>query len=125
MPRPKLTPTAEQRQQVKCLAAVGIPHEDIARKIGIRSPKTPRKYFREELDLAAIDAKCQCRWSALQQSHGGQHGSPEVLAGASGRLDELAGPHGTVYASTICSGARQNGVSHDSAKRTAMDGLLL
>jgi hypothetical protein len=56
MPRPKLTPTKEQRHQVKCLAAVGTPHEDIARKIGIRSPKTLRKYFREELDLAAMDA---------------------------------------------------------------------
>lgn len=56
MPRPKLTPTDEQRLQVKSLAAVGIPQEDIARKIGIRSPKTLRKYFRNELDLAATDA---------------------------------------------------------------------
>ena len=56
MPRPKLTPTPEQRYQVKCLAAVGTSQEDIARKIGIRSEKTLRKYFREELDLAAIDA---------------------------------------------------------------------
>jgi hypothetical protein len=56
MPRPKLTPTAEQRAQVKHLAAVGTPHEDIARKIGIRSPKTLRKYYRQELDLAATEA---------------------------------------------------------------------
>jgi hypothetical protein len=39
MPRPKLNPTEEQRRLVKSLAAVGIPHEDIARKIGFRSPK--------------------------------------------------------------------------------------
>lgn len=56
MPRPKLRPTEEQRQLVKNLAAVGIPQEDIARKIGIRSPKTLREHFREELDLAVIDA---------------------------------------------------------------------
>src|SRR5450432_392294 len=56
MPRPKLNPTAEQRLQVKSLAAVGTPHEDIALKIGIRSPKTLRKYFRVELNLGAIEA---------------------------------------------------------------------
>jgi len=56
MPRPKLTPNEEQRQQVKTLAAVGTPQQDIARRIGIRSEKTLRKYFRDELDLAAMDA---------------------------------------------------------------------
>ncbi len=56
MPRPKLKPTEEQRRLVKQLAAVGIPQEDIARKIGIRSPKTLREHFREELDMSAIDA---------------------------------------------------------------------
>jgi hypothetical protein len=56
MPRPKLTPTVEQRLQIKALAAVGTPQEDIALKVGIRSPKTLRKYFRKELDLAATDA---------------------------------------------------------------------
>jgi len=56
MPRPKLTPTEEQRILVKSLAAVGIPQEDIARKIGVRSPKTLRKHFREQIDLAATEA---------------------------------------------------------------------
>jgi hypothetical protein len=56
MPRPKLIPTEEQRRLVHTLAAVGISHEDIAQKIGIRSQKTLRKYFRKELDLAAIEA---------------------------------------------------------------------
>jgi hypothetical protein len=125
MPRPKLTPNEEQRYQVKCLAAVGTPHEDIARKIGIRSAKTLRKYYREELDLAAIDANASVRGSALQQGHGGQHGCPEVLAGASGRLEQMARPHGTVYASAVYRGTRETGVAHDSAKRTTMDGLLL
>lgn len=56
MPRPQFTPTAEQRNLVKSLAAVGIPHEDIARKVGVRSPKTLRKYFRTELNEGATDA---------------------------------------------------------------------
>lgn len=56
MPRPQLRPTPEQRGIVKSMAAVGIPHADIARKIGIRSEKTLRKHFREELDLGRTEA---------------------------------------------------------------------
>ena len=56
MPRPMINPTAEQRLLVKSLAGVGVKHEDIARKVGIRSPKTLRKHFREELDLGAMEA---------------------------------------------------------------------
>jgi hypothetical protein len=56
MPRPKLKPTDEQCQLVKQCAAVGVPHEHIARKIGIRSAKTLRKYFREELDMGLMEA---------------------------------------------------------------------
>ena len=36
---------------VKSMAAMGIPHDSIALKIGLRSPKTLRKHFRHELDL--------------------------------------------------------------------------
>jgi len=56
MARPMFVPTAEQRALVKSLAGVGIHHEEIARKIGIRSPKTLRRHFREELDTGATDA---------------------------------------------------------------------
>jgi hypothetical protein len=56
MPRPHLHPTDEQRQLVKFLAAAGIRQTDIARIIGIRSPKTVRKYFRRELDLGSPEA---------------------------------------------------------------------
>jgi hypothetical protein len=41
---------------VKHLAAVGTPQEQIARKIQIRSEKTLRKYFRDELDFGAMEA---------------------------------------------------------------------
>ena len=56
MPRPKLNPTDEQRRLVKKLAAVGTKHEDIAQILNIRSPKTLRKHFREDLDRGATEA---------------------------------------------------------------------
>jgi hypothetical protein len=56
MPRPKLRPTETQRALVKSMAACGISHEQIARQIGIRSPKTMRKYFRSELDSGIAEA---------------------------------------------------------------------
>src|ERR1700693_3786982 len=56
MPRPKFSPTEEQRKLVKSFAAVGISQEEIAKHIGIRSPKTLRKHFREELDRGGTEA---------------------------------------------------------------------
>lgn len=56
MPRPKIKPTAEDRKLALALAACGVPHEEIAKRIGIRSPKTLRKHYREELDRGSIDA---------------------------------------------------------------------
>lgn len=59
MPRPRLNPTDEQRMQVKTLSALGMPQEFIARKIGIRSAKTLRLHFRDELDLGMPEANCK------------------------------------------------------------------
>jgi hypothetical protein len=59
MPRPKLKPTDEQRLLVKKLAAVGTPHEEIACMVKIRSPKTLRKHFREELDRGTAEANAK------------------------------------------------------------------
>ena len=56
MPPPRLNPTDEQRKKVKALVAVGIPQDEIARQIGVRSPKTLRKHFRDELDRGAMEA---------------------------------------------------------------------
>src|SRR5580698_2357355 len=56
MPRPKLQPTQEQRMMVKQFAALGVAQEHIARKVGIRSPKTLRLHYREELDLGQVEA---------------------------------------------------------------------
>ena len=56
MARPSFKPTDEHRRMVKSMAAVGIPQEQIAIKVGIRSPKTLRKHFPNELALGATEA---------------------------------------------------------------------
>jgi transposase-like protein len=56
MPRPKLNPTEEQRRMVKTVTAMGAKQEEVATRIGVRSPKTLRKYFRDELDQGASEA---------------------------------------------------------------------
>jgi hypothetical protein len=56
MSRPRLEPTEEQRLTVKSLAACGIRQEEIASKIGIRSPKTLREHFSQELASGVTDA---------------------------------------------------------------------
>jgi len=71
MPRPKLTPTGEQRRLVKSLVACGIRQEEIARVIGIRSPKTLRKHFREELDRGAPEANYNVAQSLYQKATAG------------------------------------------------------
>jgi len=53
MPRPRFKQTAEQRRLVKSLSAFGVPQEQIAGRIGIRSL---RNHFREELDRGILEA---------------------------------------------------------------------
>jgi hypothetical protein len=56
MARTAFKPTAEQKRLVKVLSSFGIRQEDIATRVGLRSPKTLRKHFRKELDLGRIEA---------------------------------------------------------------------
>ena len=56
MPRAPFVPTVEQRRVVKSVAAYGMPQAQIAAMIGLRSEKTLRKHFRNELDLGAAEA---------------------------------------------------------------------
>ena len=73
MPRPTLNPTNEERRLVKSLAAYGVPQEHIARRIGIRSVKTLRKHFREELDHGSLDANSTIAKTLFQMAKSGQH----------------------------------------------------
>ena len=72
MPRPKLTPTEEQRRMVKALSACGTPHEKIAKVIGVRSPKTLRKHFREELDLGSTEANYKVAQTLFKMATSGE-----------------------------------------------------
>ena len=58
MPRPRFSPTPDQRKMVEAMAGYGIREADIARTLGDEGidPKTLRRYFRKELDTGAIKA---------------------------------------------------------------------
>jgi hypothetical protein len=72
MSRPQFTPTKEQRDIVKSMAAVGIQHDKIALKLRLRSPKTLRKHFRDELNLGAIDAHYTVGKTAFEMAKSGK-----------------------------------------------------
>jgi len=60
-------PTDEQRRLVKAMASFGVPHDDIA--VVVRcSPPTLRKRFREELDVATIEANARVAQCLYQQA---------------------------------------------------------
>jgi hypothetical protein len=56
MSRPAYKPSADHRKLVRSLAAIGMRHDDITIVVGLRSPKTLRKYFRRELDAGCSEA---------------------------------------------------------------------
>jgi len=72
VPRPRLTPTDEQRRMVKSMAAMGTPQEHIARRIRIRSPKTLRKHFRDELDFGMAEANYKVAQTLFQMATSGK-----------------------------------------------------
>jgi hypothetical protein len=94
MSRPKFVPTKEQRLLVKSLAAYGIKHEAIARMVRLRSPKTLRKYFPEELALGAIEAVAQVSQTHYQMAKSGKHPASTIhfLNSRARWLDDQGGP---------------------------------
>src|SRR5437016_5882549 len=73
MPRPRFKPTQEQRVMVKSLSAYGVKQEDIAKLVGLRSVKTLRKYFREELSRGQIEAVTRVGQTLYQMAISGKH----------------------------------------------------
>jgi hypothetical protein len=68
MARKEFTPSEEQRHLVKVLSSYGIRHADIATEVGLRSPKTLRKHFREDLDRGRIGAEIRVRKTLLDMA---------------------------------------------------------
>lgn len=58
MSRPPHEPTEKDRRTVQGMIAYGVPHEDVARVLGI-DPKTLRKHYREEIDTASTRANAK------------------------------------------------------------------
>lgn len=63
-------PTDLTRMQVKTLAAVGVPYEDIALKLKI-SADTLVKYYKDELTLGRADANADIAKTLYQQAKAG------------------------------------------------------
>ena len=66
----KHEPTPETRLQVKTLASVGTPQDQIAIVVGI-TKNTLLKYYRKELDTAMIMANAKVAQSLFQQANAG------------------------------------------------------
>lgn len=73
MARPRFKPSKEQRNLVKSLAAYAIKPEGIARMVGLRSVKTLKKYFRDELTLGLFEAVAQVSQTHYQMARSGKH----------------------------------------------------
>ena len=63
-------PTEAQKAEVRALASMGIPHDQISTYIGI-DKKTLYKYYREILDRAKIQANMKMAQCLFQQAQNG------------------------------------------------------
>lgn len=74
MARPRFKPNEEQKRMVKSMSGYGIPEDDIARTIGPRgiSPKTLRKYFRQELSLGSTLANTKVAQTLFHLASSGE-----------------------------------------------------
>ena len=81
MARPSWQPKQEQRKLVKSLSALGLPQAQICAWVGMRSPKTLRKHFREELQQGATAEVVEMR-TAYETGPSGRCLSITVVLGA-------------------------------------------
>lgn len=68
--RPAHKPTEKDRDTAKRLSALGVPHEDIAKRLKI-SADTLVKYYGEELDEGRIDANAAIAGTLFAQAKKG------------------------------------------------------
>ena len=73
MARKAFTPSEEQRHLVQLMSSYGIRQTDIATEVGLRSPKTLRKHFREDLDRGRIGADIRVRKTLYGMATSGKH----------------------------------------------------
>jgi hypothetical protein len=75
MARKAFNPTDGQKHQVKAMSACGVRQTDIAMWVGLRSPKTLRKHFREELDRGRIGADVEVGKTLFKMATSGKRPS--------------------------------------------------
>lgn len=76
--RPPHEPTDKLRSSVSLMAAIGIPHDMIALKIGINQD-TLRKHYRSELDLGKVEMLTRVGGRAYQRAMGDGPGSAQLI----------------------------------------------
>jgi hypothetical protein len=79
MARPRFEITEENRRAVRGLAGYGLRHDQIARVIGLRSPRTLRKYFSSELASGAAEANAQVAQTLYKMATSGQHAAATMF----------------------------------------------
>jgi len=72
------SPTEEQRHLVKVLSSYGIRQTDIGTEVGLRSPKTLRKHFRDELEHGRIGANIKVGKTLYAMATSGKHPSVTI-----------------------------------------------
>jgi hypothetical protein len=111
MPRltkPPHTPTQAQRQLVQLHATIGTPQPNIARILGI-DPKTLRRWYRDELDLATDQANATIGGALFNKAKAGDTASMifwmKTRAGwRETQQVEMSGPGGGALVITISDG---------------------
>src|SRR6266567_4982667 len=73
MSRPSFRPTKDQRKLVRSLAAIGQRQERIASVVGIRSPKTLRKHFRNDIAKGTAEATATVAAAAYAMAASGDY----------------------------------------------------
>jgi hypothetical protein len=73
MPRPNFRPTPEQRKLVRSFAAIGLRQEWMCARLGLRSPKTLRKHFSEELSKGLAEAIAAVARTAYEMALSGRY----------------------------------------------------
>ena len=78
MARPGFEVTDKKRQYARTLAAMGLPHDDIATLVGA-SPKTLRKYFAAELQHSPLEANAKVMETLYTMATSGANTSASIF----------------------------------------------
>ena len=108
----KHEPTDQNRKTIEAMAGYGIPHEEIARVIGV-DPKTLRLHYREELDTGHTKANAKVAESLFLQATG----APAVVQGGQTvRAEQPRVPSAAIWWSKARMGWKETTVSEHTGE---------